>query len=204
MSTYAILQADIASWLARESLTAQIPSFIRLAEDKMARELRIQPMMRRQRANGNDTQYLSLPVNYLDMRRLKLIGGGSGLTDLEQVSPDALKPRSNGGDPQVFTVHRELEFDAPLALASEVEMVFYAPVEALSDLAPSNWLSLNSYDSYLYGSLLAAEAFLKNDERLGVWKTGYDNSIALLNRTDERSRVSRSGQRLSMRAVSTP
>jgi hypothetical protein len=36
----------------------------------------------------------------------------------------------------------------------------------------------------LYGSLLQAMPFLKNDERIPVWQSMYDKSIALLKQED--------------------
>jgi len=32
-------------------------------------------------------------------------------------------------------------------------------------------------DLYLYGSLLAAEPFLKNDKRVGMWKAMFDEAM---------------------------
>ena len=46
LTNYADLQATIAQYLARSDLTDQIPTFIRLAEDRLRRELRIRPMLK--------------------------------------------------------------------------------------------------------------------------------------------------------------
>ncbi len=43
---YTTLQATIASYLARSDLTATIPEFIRLAEDRLSRDLRIRQMLK--------------------------------------------------------------------------------------------------------------------------------------------------------------
>ena len=42
---YTTLQATIANYLARSDLTTSIPEFIRLAEDRLARDLRIRQML---------------------------------------------------------------------------------------------------------------------------------------------------------------
>ena len=44
LSTYAELQAAIADHLDRSGLDSQIPDFIRIAEARMQRKLRVQPM----------------------------------------------------------------------------------------------------------------------------------------------------------------
>lgn len=208
MSDYQTLQADIASWLARETLTAQIPTFIRLAEANHRRDLRIQAMMRRARAMGNGNQYLALPDGYLEMRRLRRVVSGddnprSGV--LEQVTPEAFVARAYGGNPRTYCVHREIELDAPIDAMQELEMVYYAPFAALGPSGTStNWLLTNAYDAYLYGALAAAEPYLRNDERLPIWVSGYNGAIEALRAEDARGRINRGGQRLRLAGVSTP
>ena len=43
---YTTLQATIANYLARSDLTASIPEFIRLAEDRLSRDLRIRQTLK--------------------------------------------------------------------------------------------------------------------------------------------------------------
>ena len=47
---YATLKSNIAAFLARDDLTAQIPTFIDLAEARMSRELETRSQERRARA----------------------------------------------------------------------------------------------------------------------------------------------------------
>lgn len=197
MTDYNQLQSDIGNWLAKDSLTGVTPSFIRLAEARHRREMRITDMMRRQTAFGQDSQFLALPDGYLNMRRLMLISQ-SVKTQLTQVTPAAFQQRSQGGNPQTFTVHREIEFDAPLSSGNNVEMVFYAAFPALSDTNLTNWLVINAYDAYLYGSLVAAEPYLRNDKRIAVWESGYVRAIKGLMESERLARVSRGGQRMIM------
>ena len=207
MSDYQTLQADIASWLARETLIAQIPTFIRLAEANHRRDLRIQEMMRRARTVGSGTQYLPLPDDYLEMRRLRRVteaeeGPRSGV--LEQVTPEAFKARQYGGHPRTYCVHREIEFDAPIDPETRIEMVYYGPFTALGPSGTStNWLLQNAYDAYLYGALATAEPYLRNDERVALWVSGYNGAIDALRTNDERGKVNRGGQKLRL-AMVTP
>jgi CBS-domain-containing membrane protein len=46
LTNYTDLQTTIASYLARSDLTAMIPDFIRLAETRLRRELRIRQMLK--------------------------------------------------------------------------------------------------------------------------------------------------------------
>jgi hypothetical protein len=58
----------------------------------------------------------------------------------------------------------------------------------LSDAAPANWLLTRHSDIYLWATLLTAEAFLVNDERLGVWKAALDEAIDELVQAGNRKR----------------
>ena len=49
-------------------------------------------------------------------------------------------------------------------------MVYYQRIPALSDTVTTNWLLEAHPDLYLYTTLGAAEAWLKNDPRLPVWQ----------------------------------
>ena len=68
-TNYATLKTTIANYLARTDLTDQIPEFIRLAEDRLRRDLRIRPMLKVATASttaGDAT--VSLPSDFLAMK----------------------------------------------------------------------------------------------------------------------------------------
>jgi hypothetical protein len=50
-------------------------------------------------------------------------------------------------------------------------------LRSASNDAQDNWLIVNAPDLALYGSLLQAEPFLKNDARIGVWQNFYANAL---------------------------
>ena len=45
LTDYSSLKTSVASYLARSDLTTQIPDFIRLAEERLARDLRTRKML---------------------------------------------------------------------------------------------------------------------------------------------------------------
>jgi len=51
-------------------------------------------------------------------------------------------------------------------------------VTALSDTNTTNWLLTSHPDVYLYGSLLEAEPYLKDDERAALWGTLYEQAAS--------------------------
>ena len=52
------------------------------------------------------------------------------------------------------------------------------------------------WNIYLYGSLLQAEPYLKNDARIPIWKTGLDFGLAELQKSDKKYRWSGSSMRM--------
>ncbi len=54
----------------------------------------------------------------------------------------------------------------------------------LDEDSQTNWLTENAPEVLLYGTLLEATPFLKNDERIPVWQNMYDRSAAMLNGED--------------------
>ena len=72
---YTTLQATIASYLARSDLTTQIPEFIRLAEDRLVRDLRIRQLIKvavTPTVAGDAT--VSLPSDFTAIKDLHLQG----------------------------------------------------------------------------------------------------------------------------------
>lgn len=66
--------------------------------------------------------------------------------------------------------------------------LYLRKIPALSDTNTSNWLLDKADDIYLYGSLVFAESFLKNDPRIQVWSAYADTAIAELQEEDRKGR----------------
>ena len=81
-----------------------------------------------------------------------------------------------------------------------LEMAFYKNISPLGDgtgdTVTYNWLTTNAPDILLYGSLMEAEPFIKNDERIPVWLQAYRDGIDKLQKADKRDRHSGSAMRV--------
>jgi hypothetical protein len=64
------------------------------------------------------------------------------------------------------------------------EVMYYELPALLSTENQTNWLTEYAPQLLLYGTLLEATPFLKNDERIAVWQGFYDRSLAALGRED--------------------
>ena len=63
-------------------------------------------------------------------------------------------------------------------------MLYYELPPLLDDAVQTNWLTEYAPQLLLYGTLLEATPFLKNDERIPVWQNMYDRAAAMLNGED--------------------
>jgi hypothetical protein len=203
LSTFTELKEAVADWLDRSDLTARIPDFIALAEARINRELRIRPMeVRSTMYTTVDQQYFNLPGGYIQMRNIQL--NTNPTTPLEYITPemlDRLYGSSTTGKPRAYTLIGDEIQLAPIPdSAYQLEMAFYEKFTPLGDgsagTVTSNWLTANAPDVLLYGALMEAEPFIKNDERIPVWLNGYSNAIDKLQQQDQRDRHSGSAMRV--------
>lgn len=63
------------------------------------------------------------------------------------------------------------------AQAFPFELTYYERPTPLSESVQTNFFTQNTPDALLYGSLLQAVPYLKNDERIETWKKFYDMAI---------------------------
>jgi hypothetical protein len=75
------------------------------------------------------------------------------------------------------------------------EITYYELPAMLSAENMSNWATEYAPGPLLYACLLEAEPFLKDDDRIAVWRSMYDEGVALLSDED----MSRIFDRTSMR-----
>ena len=189
-TSYTTLQSTIADYLARTDLTDQIPEFIRLAEDRLRRDLRIRQMLKVATAvatTGDST--VSLPSDFLAMKDLHI--QGNPVKTIEFLSTSNFfrnAGTSYKGAPVYYTLlGSEFQF-APVPDSDyTLQMVYFYQPDYLSDTNPSNlWLAYTP-DLLLYASLGEAEPYLMNDERLQTWASMYDRGLNAVIKSDDDS-----------------
>lgn len=188
IDTYAGLQTAIGNWLNRADLTARIPEFIELAEARILRKVRHWRMEKRATANTAASQRtLPVPDDYLEMRNLKL---NTSTVDVLEFKPPAVLYEGSykTGQPRYYSVQgEEVALEPVPDSAYEIEMNYYA-FDTLSDTNTTNWLLTYYPDVYLYASLLQAEAYIRKDKRLNVWKAALDESLNEIKKDDRAAR----------------
>jgi len=73
--------------------------------------------------------------------------------------------------------------------------VYYELPPLLDDEQQQNWLTNFAPNALLYGTLLEATPFLKNDERIPVWQQFYQMAVQSLNEEDIKKIIDRSTTR---------
>ena len=64
------------------------------------------------------------------------------------------------------------------------EVLYYERVQPLDSTNQTNWFTIYAPQALLYGSLLQAMPFIKNDERMGIWQSNYDQIMQTLKSED--------------------
>ena len=65
------------------------------------------------------------------------------------------------------------------------EVLFYQRVQPLDSTNQTNWFTVYAPQALLYGSLLQAMPFLKNDDRIPMWQQQYSAIMATLKAEDQ-------------------
>lgn len=194
ITTYATLQTAIGNWLDRDDLTDRIPEFIALFEA---------------RANRHEAiQYERLDTIILDARTVALpsdckepLGlffddatrrGAIEIRSPEDINPSRLGPVTAGVPTHaaVYANGSALLLHPTPDQSYTAWLTYITKLTPLSTTATTNWLLNDHPDLYLFGSLCEAEPYLKNEERLPLWKTKTDDGFAELLSLAERRKYS--------------
>ena len=207
ITTYAELQTATANWLDRTDLTARIPEFIELSEANFNRVIRQPDMVTKNDSFSLTSRYNTLPSDTLEIVRIVL--DLTPVVVLEYLTPEEISERrvsmSATGKPYYFTViggsSNQLEVVPSPDSTYTSSIVYYTRIAALSDSATSNWLLAAHPDIYLFGTLVEAEPYLKNDERMPMWTSRLDKALMALRLQGERELHTGSSLRMRSRVL---
>lgn len=194
--TYDSLSTDIASYLERsDTATIQkIPTFIMLAEQVIASDLKFLGNL-----TVNESQLVAgepvvdKPARWHKTVSMNIVVNGERrpvlLRKYEYIRnywPDATMT-------EVPLYYCDYDYTHWLVgptpdSAYSFEVLYYERVQPLSSANQSNWFTEYAPQALLYGSLLQAMPFLKNDERIPLWQEQYNLVINTL-RNEDKMRV---------------
>lgn len=198
--TFTTLQQDVQRYLERGASAVtdpvvyeQIPRLINLAERRIARELKVQGFINVVTSTLTTGQSVyPKPDRWRDVVSMN-IGTGTGNNTRKTLFGRSYEyirsywPNSSAtGQPEFYADYDYAHWLlAPTPDADyPMEVIYYELPPLLSDNMQTNWITEYAPQLLLYGTLLEATPFLKNDERIGVWQQMYDRAAASLNGED--------------------
>jgi hypothetical protein len=209
--TYNSLVDKIKEYLERtdSSLVDQIPTFIQLAETRLARELKhlgFQRVVTNTFSQGQAT--VAKPSRWRETISFNY-GSGTGNNTRNTVFQRSYEYcRTYWPDPTVtgapkyfadYNYSNWLIAPTPDS-AYPFEIVYYEMVQPIDSTNQTNWLTEFAPDLLLYATLLETAPYLKVDERIPVWQQMYDRAMAAekgqdIHRLVDRDQISMEGSK---------
>jgi hypothetical protein len=194
--TYTSLAADIESYLERTDTATvdKIPTFIMLAEQVIASQIKFLGNL----TVNESTMVQGDPVIAKPARWHKTVSMNVTVAGVK--SPVFLRkyeylreywPEATNEDIPLYYADYDYThwLIAPTpADAYTFEVLYYERVQPLDVSNQTNWFTEYAPQALLYGSLLQAMPFLKNDERMPMWRAEYDLIINTL-KTEDLQRI---------------
>lgn len=186
ITNFTELQTAFDNWENDTIAQARYPEFIALFEAWANSRIRTNLQITSTNltmSDGNGT----LPSDYLEYRRVtRLTAIPQDMTYvtpayLQIIYPDTIQqifPVQQRIPSAFFTIENLTLKVRPKDDSSQVQVLYYAKIPALTAAAPTNWLLTNYPNAYLFGSLMEAELYRRNYERAAMWKGRRDEILA--------------------------
>jgi len=191
--TYTSLVENIQSYLERDDTATvdKIPLFIMLAEQIIASQIKFL---------GNltvNTSTMTTSTSIIDKPARWHKTVSMNITVSGERQPVLLRkyeylreywPNANStGTPEFYSDYDYTHWlVAPTPDAAYTfEVLYYERIQPLDSANQTNWFTIYAPQALLYGSLLQAMPFLKNDDRMTMWKANYDQIMQTLMAEDK-------------------
>lgn len=191
--TYDSLVENIQSYLERtdQATLNKIPTFIMLAEQVIASQIKFLGNMTVQTsAMVQGANIIDKPARWHKTVSMNITVAGKRYPVLlrryeylREYWPDPAQE----GIPKFYCDYDYTHWMiAPTPSAAyNFEVLYYERIQPLDSSNQTNWFTIYAPQALLYGSLLQAMPFLKNDERMGMWQQQYDAIMQTLMAEDK-------------------
>jgi hypothetical protein len=191
--TYDSLVENIQSYLERNDTATldKIPLFIMLAEQVIASKIKFLGNLTVNTSNMvANNAVIAKPARWHKTVSMNITVAGERqpvlLRKYEYLRNYAPDPTATG----IPLYYADYDYTnwlmAPTpAIAYAFEVLYYERVQPLDSSNQTNWFTIYAPQALLYGSLLQAMPFLKNDERIPMWQAQYDAIMATLAEEDK-------------------
>jgi hypothetical protein len=192
VQTYDSLVADVQSYLERTDTATveKIPTFIMLAEQVIANDIKFLGNLTVQASNMVQAQAtIDKPARWRKTVSMNVTVGGLRnpvlLRKYEYLREYAPDPAATGV-PKYYADYDYTHWLVAPTPADDYsfEVIYYERVQPLDSSNQTNWFTIYAPQALLYGTLLQAMPFLKNDERIPMWQAQYAQVINSLKTED--------------------
>ncbi len=184
ITSYSTLLTAVQDYLARGDLASFAPNFVQNWEEKFYRQPKNFGRWMETALNATiASSVIAVPTGYLQMKYAYV--NGSPASRLDRVSLNQLYgtyPRGSGTGVPVWYA-RDVEtfaFGPAPDSAYNIRGVYWAKptlMRSFASDASAHWIIVNAPDLALYGALIEAQPFIKNDARLQIWQGFYDTAL---------------------------
>ena len=187
ITSYSTLQTAIGDYLARSDLSTFLPNFTQNFEERFFRESKNWASWMETALSVTITSSVAaVPADYLGLKQAYL--DGTANVPLKRISLDQLYqryPRDGQTGTPKYIARNGANFEfGPIASSGTLAGTYFAKPTVLRSYttggadAVAHPLIVNAPDLLLYGSLLEAEPFIKNDKRIGIWQSFYNDALS--------------------------
>jgi hypothetical protein len=185
ISGYTSLLANISTWLARSDITADAPTLVQLWEERFYRQPKnFGHWMATGSLSVSFSSTATVPTDFLSARSFYLNGQDNRpliVSSVEQLLVAYPRSGSSGIPRWIARDGANFIFGPRPSGTFTLNGTYYAKPTLLRNFAAdaaAHYLIVNAPDLILYGSLLEAEAYTKNDARIAVWSAAHQQAMA--------------------------
>ena len=181
--TYTSLYNDISSYLERTDAAtlAKIPTFIMLAEQTLASEIKFLGNLTVNESNmvsGNPV--ITKPARWRKTVSMKI--DGEPVLHRSQEYVAQYQSESAQGKPKYYA---DYDYDhwalAPVPDDDyQVQIIYYSRIQPLDETNQQNLLTREAPQAILFGTLLQTQGYLKSPDKLQLWQQMYKNAMDAL------------------------
>lgn len=180
--TYTELIALVPAYVERTdpAFALQIPTFIALAENRLATDMKQQGFQSVVKGNLPVQASMPKPSFWRETISFSFLDATSTIQTLQLRSLEYVKSywpnQATTGLPRFYADYNATNFllAATPSAAFTFELVYYARLQPLNANNQSNWLTLNAPQALLYAILLEACLWLKSPDKIAMWQAQYD------------------------------
>jgi hypothetical protein len=205
--TYTSLLNDLRAYLERGATLAtdptvyeQLPNLVNLAERRLQRDIKVVGTISVVSSTMIDgTAVYAKPDRWRETVSM-FAGVGAGFNTRKELFTRSYEycrnywPNQTSKDEPRFYADYDYQHWLIVPTPDDdypYEILYNEQPVYLDDNTQTNWFTEYAPDALLYGSLLEAQPFLKNEEMISVWDQFYQRAIGAINGEDLRQIVDR-------------